>query len=211
MSKRIPAAALGIFFLLIGCTTNEVPVIDLPAHRPPSDERAEASFQERLGETSITVFPAVVQTFQGASYDEIPQTMLADFFSTENLATTVDSGEHVDLSTTTARTQHEHFTENIAAFSNYLKANPVTTEYALVAEFLVSPRKTGGEAVGGIQCYVLDAKGNNAFSFLINSHHRLFNEADLKTPTDSDDARAHLVRESTQVLLESLRRQLQPE
>ena len=211
MNRYFAAVILGVAVSLAGCAKDGNQVIDLPAFRPPSDGGAEASFRERLGEMSMTVFPPVVQTFAGTAYHRESRPKIAGFFTTQGLATVTESDEEVDLSKTTPRTQHERFTQNMAAFSEYLKASPVTTDYALLLEFLVTPTRSGGEAVGGVQCYLLDAKGNNAFSFLMNSHHRLFNEAELKTQSASDEVRAELIGRSTETVLEALRRQLPQE
>jgi hypothetical protein len=211
MNKYLAAVILGIVVSLGGCAKDGNQVIDLPAYRPPSDGTAEASFRERLGETSITVFPTVVRDSQGSSYSQASRATVAEFLVTNQLASATESDDQVDLSASAGPTQHDLFKQNMALFAQYLEANPVTTEYALLVECLVTPTRSSREAVGGIQCYILDGKGRNAFSFLMNSHHRLFNEANLKVEKTGNEAREALIDRSTRVVLESLRRQLPPE
>ena len=156
-------------------------------------------------------FPTVVRSLRGSAYDKASRGRIVDFLRTEKLATVVERDDQVDLSKSMDMIQHNHFQKSMTLVASHVKTAPVATEYVLLVECLVTPTKSGGEAVGGIQCYLLDSKGRNAFSFLLNSHHRLFNEAQLKTQTVSDNARADLVNQSTEVLLEALRRQLRPE
>jgi hypothetical protein len=211
MTRYVAVVGLATVTVLAGCGTNHLQTVDVPAYRPPSNGGAETSFRDDLGETSITVFPTLVRDPQGNSYSHSSRTTIAEFFETEKLATVVESDNHVDFSAPAVTTQHDLFQQNMSLFAEYLGAEPVTTEYALLVECLVTPTKSGGEAVGGVQCYLLDAKGHNAFSFLMNSHHCLFNEAGLKTETASDDARAALIDGATDIVIEALRRQLQPE
>ena len=211
MKKRLVLSIFGVLVFLAQCGTNDVEVVSLPAYRPPSAGAAEASFRERLGETSITVFPTVVRDTQGSSYSQASRATVAEFLVTNQLASATESDDQVDLSASAGPTQHDLFKQNMALFAQYLEANPVTTEYALLVECLVTPTRSSREAVGGIQCYILDGKGRNAFSFLMNSHHRLFNEANLKVEKTGNEAREALIDRSTRVVLESLRRQLPPE
>ena len=37
------------------------------------------------------------------------------------------------------------------------------------------------EVIHVIQCYILDSDGEDAFSFLLNSHQKIFNDARLET------------------------------
>ena len=112
------------------------------------------------------------------------------------------------MSKSTARGQWNVFQTSMSLFADHLKAHPINTEYALVVECLVTPRRSGGEAVGGIQCYVLDSSGSNAFSFLLNSHHELFTDAQLKIGNVTTESRDELVKKSTEVVIKAFQRQL---
>jgi hypothetical protein len=96
----------------------------------------------------------------------------------------------------------------MSVFADHIEAEPVATDYALLVECMLAPIHKGGEAVGGIEIYLLDAEGHNAFSFLLNSHHRLFNEGNLGRMFGYDDERADLVHRITEVVIEALRIEL---
>lgn len=141
----------------------------------------EKAFRAALGNTGITVFPAVVRTPQGVSWDRQSAVDVAAFFSARGLATAVVSEQNVPLSSKTSFNQARMFRASEAAFRAWLKDHPVSTPYALVLEYLVS----GNGRVGGIHCYVLGAGGERAFVLLLNSHYKEFRAIDPKSPADA--------------------------
>jgi len=204
MRWTLVVAALAV---TLGCASKS-PKLDYPAYRPEAVGEAERLFRDRLRKTSVVVFPTVVRSFRSTEYDEASRDRIGAFFEAHNLATVHLSEDQVDLSASAAPVQWKLFQQSMSLVAAHLKANPAPAEYAMLVECLVTPTKAGGQAVGGLQCYILDAEGRNAFSFLLNSHHRLFVDARLSTGAASEIARANLARRSTDVVVEALRRQL---
>ncbi len=183
-------------------------VISAPGYRPPSEGNSDKLFRERLGNIEITVFPTVVRSFGWTKYDELSRERIRTFLEKNNIAKTCHSDQKIDLSESTPRVQWDLFQKSMSLFVNHLKANPIETEYVLMVEFLVTPKRAGGEAIGGIQCYVLNSSGRNVFSFLLNSHHKLFTGGRLKINDVTDENRPELIRRGTKVVIEAFRRQL---
>ena len=209
--RRYLAVVLAILVGVISGTTysrGSATVISAPGYRPSSEGNSEKLFRERLGNIEITVFPTVVRSFGWTKYDELSRESIRTFLEKNNIAKTHYSDQKIDLSESTAKVQWDLFQKSMSLFVNHLKANPIETEYALMVEFLVTPRRAGGEAIGGIQCYVLDSGGRNVFSFLLNSHHKLFTSGRLKINDVTDENRSELIRKGTKVVIEALRRQL---
>ena len=181
-----------------------------PGYRPPSEDNAEVVFRKNLGNTTITIFPTVVRTYKGIVYDKSSRAAIKDFLNKEKIAVASLSEEEMNLgkSDPENKTQWGVFQGSISIFGEHLKEKRIETKYAAVMEFLVTPRRSGGEAIGGIQCYILDSEGKNVFSFLLNSHHRLFTEAGLKTDMVSTEGQTELLRKGTEVVIEALRQQL---
>ena len=177
-------------------------------YRPKVASGSDKLFQNNLGKIKITVFPTIVRSFNWTIYDKSSSKRIGTFFETNNLAKVHYSDKKIDMNKSTARGQWNLFQTSMSLFSDYLKAHPVNTKYALVVECLVTPRKSGGEAVGGIQCYVLDSSGSNAFSFLLNSHHELFIDAQLKTDNATAESRDELIKKSTEVVIKAFQQQL---
>jgi hypothetical protein len=100
------------------------------------------------------------------------------------------------------------FNKDMETIAKEVKQRASGTPYHLVLEFLVGPRRSGGENVGGIHCFILDPQGRNAFSFLLNSHHKLFVDAELQSDYVSDMSRETVIAKCTSVALTALHRQL---
>ena len=177
-------------------------------YRPESAPGCDKLFQNNLGKVKITVFPTIVRSFNWTIYDQSSSKRIGMFFETNNLARVHYSNKKIDMSKSTAKIQWQLFKKSMSLFADQLKTYPINTEYALVVECLVSSRRSGGEAVGGIQCYVLDSSGSNAFSFLLNSHHKLFIDAQLKTNNATAESRDELIKKSTEVVIKAFQRQL---
>ena len=67
----------------------------------------------------------------------------------------------------------------------------------------------GNQYVFGVHVYILDRNGENAFSFLLNSHHRVFVEADLTVKDSSEAARTRVIEKATQLGLAALKAQIE--
>ncbi len=195
--------AVIIFIALIASAS-----VTFGVYRPESAPGCDKLFQNDLGKIKITVYPTIVRSFNWTIYDQSSSKRIGTFFETNNLAKVHYSNKKIDMNKSTAKIQWQLFKKSMSLFADYLKVHPVNTEYALVVECLVTPRRSGGEAIGGIQCYVLDSSGSNAFSFLLNSHHKLFIDAQLKTNNATTESRDELVKKSTEVAIKAFQRQL---
>ena len=207
--QKCKIKAVIIFIALIASTS-----VTFGAYRPESAPGCDKLFQNGLGKINITIFPTIVRSFSWTIYDQSSSKRIGTFFETNNLAKVQYSNKKIDMSKSMSGIQWNLFKKSMSLFADYLKEHPIDTEYALVVEYLVSPRRivsprrSGGEAVGGIQCYVLDSSGSNAFSFLLNSHHELFIDAQLKTDNATAESRDELVKKSTEVVIKAFQCQL---
>jgi len=195
--------AVIIFIAFIASTS-----VTFGVYRPESAPDCDKLFQNSLGKIKLTVFPTIVRSFNWTIYDQPSSKRIGTFFETNNLARVHYYNKKIDMNKSTSRGQWNLFQTSMSLFADYLKAHPVNTEYALVVECLVTPRRSGGEAVGGIQCYLLDSKGNNVYSFLLNSHHKLFIDAQLKTGKGTEKSRDELVEKVSEVVIKALKCQL---
>ncbi|MHC4947182.1 MAG: hypothetical protein ACYTG1_02815 [Planctomycetota bacterium] len=143
------------------------------------DEAAHDRLMDALGDTTVTVYPTVIRT-RTIEYDEASATELADYLREQELTATAEvSDEHVAIPGPWHRNQARMLRESAESFAAHLSSNPVETDYALLAEYLI-----GSRAVGGIHCYVLEPDGTVAFVVLLNSHHAPFSRVDPKTRED---------------------------
>jgi hypothetical protein len=113
----------------------------------------------------------------------------------------------LDVGKPQGKFQHALFMNDLKTIGKAVKKQS-GAEYFVVLEHLVTPIPSGDIAIGGIHIYVLDAKGKNAFSFLLNSHHKIFVEAKLESADSSKQGRDTLVLNGTKAALSALELQV---
>lgn len=164
---------------------------DLFASRESPEEKA---FRQALGSTSLTVFPTIVRFGSRATLHDTESTIrIAAFFSHRRLADVKTSHNHVEFPIKPGRNQARMWRESLAHFQEYLKAQPVPTKYAAVAEYLIF----GEDTVGGVHMYLVQADGPLAWGTLLNSHWKEYRQV---KPRGVDGA--------TEVLLRRLQNEL---
>ncbi len=198
---------MGILFINTYTHKSSFPVPD-PGYRPLSDAKSEHIFRRGVGTIEITVFPTVIRYFNSTTYDESSMKRIGAFLEHNKIAQAHYSDHEVNLSNSVSPVQWELFQNSILQFSKHLKASSVNRQYALLVEILVTPKKVSGEAIGGVQCYILDSFGKNVFSFLLNSHHQLFYEAQLSSNGTTEEEKVRLIEKTIEVVLKALRLQL---
>jgi hypothetical protein len=179
--------------------------IAAPGFRPESEHAA--TFIKTQPAAKVAVHPTVIRTVEGTAYSSASQQQvvaaLADgpFLALSAEATPLDPGELKGQE----QGQYGMFQNDMQTFGAALDDRATDVQYHLILEVLLPP---GNRAVFGIHCFVLDRAGRNAFSFLLNSHHQLFVEADMNAADDSPAARTELVRKATEVGIKALQQQI---
>ncbi len=210
MLKLFPLILIFIIAAVAGSfhTSDSVPAKESTVYRPEVENDVDRTFRKKIGDMSITVFPTIVRSHGLTLYERNSGEKIADFFEKNKLARVQISDHELSISKKVDITQWSVFQESMKIFADHLKSSEIKTDYALLSEFLLTPRKAGGEAIGGINCFLMSSDGKNVFSFLLNSHHKLFNEAALKTDTVSVEERKQLIEKSTDVIIQSLGKEL---
>ena len=180
--------------------------LQTPGFRPESDRAAV--FIDRIPTAEIAVFPAIVKTIEGTSHAPVARGRVVTFLHDHALGLGHEADVEFDTSGVKAMVQWEAFQGSIKAIGEQLSQYTGEGDYVLVTEYLVTPTRSGGMAVGGIHCYILDRSGANVFSFLLNSHHKMFVDAELTRDDRSAESQAWLVDRSTEVVLEAFKNQV---
>ena len=177
-----------------------------PGFRPPSD-RADA-FVKAVGSAPIAVLPTVVREIGGGtSYDQASQKEIARLLKDNDLGGGEALERKIDAGKLEGKSQLQTFHAVMATLGKEVAKAKVRSDYTLVVEVLIHPERSKEFAVWGIHCYVLDREGTNAFSFLLNSHHKMFVDAALKTQDRSAKGKEKLVAEAVRTALNALKQQ----
>ncbi len=195
------------FLLILACLTpcsqaNETEEkTPAPGYRPES-KYAEA-FIDSVGASQLVVYPTVVRikTPDGIvmSHNRLSQKAILDHL----IKNQIIDPNGLDLSQIEGRGQFDFFQSSMK-----MMAKQIIHAYHLAAEVIIIQQPNNHLGVWGIHVYILDQAGNNAFSFLLNSHHQLLVDAKLFSEDNSKEAIDKLVAHSTQVALKALDQQI---
>lgn len=177
-----------------------------PGYRPET-EYAEA-FLNAVGTAQMVVYPTVVRTKTTddfiMSYNNESQKAIIKHLTEKNIADPNACTMELDLSRVEGQGQFGLFQSSMKQMAEQIKQN-----YHLAAEVIIIQTPDNKSFVFGIQVYILDHAGQNAFSFLLNSHHKIFIDAKLNSKDNSKQAIEKLVENSTRLALQALELQIQ--
>ena len=189
----VAAASLTVLSLPALAHGNDDKVID-PGFRPHS--RYASTFLNTLDTATIAVHPTVVRKADRTSHSSASQKQIIALIRKHEMAAAAAGSGRVDLGRLEATSQWDLFLNDMQRIAETLKGQVSAADYHLFME-LVWP--VNGQPIFGIHCYVFDRQGQNAFSFLLNSHHQLFADAELIARSASEAARDRLVKKATAV------------
>jgi hypothetical protein len=173
---------------------------DAPGFRPES-EFAD-TFLEHLDSTRIAVLPTVIRTKTTTTFSEASQKAVVDLLKEHKLGVPEALKMELDMGELKGRSQFDWFRNDEMRLGEIVKTQS-GADYFVALEFLVPKAPSGEIAVFGVHIYVLDANGENAFSFLLNSHHKTLVEARLTSADSSAQGREALVLKGSNVALDA--------
>jgi len=192
-----------VLLFLYGCTQTGHEHAINSAYRPTSEHAA--LFLNALKMAKVAVYPSIIRTVEGTFYSEVSQQQIVSLLNEKHLTTAVANSGAIDPGPLKQPPQWDIFVNDMHSIAESLKSKESDTDYSLVMEFLFSP---GNHSIWGIHCYIFDQQGDNAFSFLLNSHHKLFIDAKLSASDASDASRAQLIEKATNVGVQAFIQQL---
>jgi hypothetical protein len=177
-----------------------------PGFRPES-EFAD-TFVEHLDSSRIAVLPTVIRTRTTVTFSEASQKAVVSFLKAHKLGLPSARKTELDMGELKGQYQFDWFQNDRIRLGEIVKTQS-GADYYMALEYLVPESPSGEIAVFGVHIYVLEANGENAFSFLLNSHHTTLVEAGLKSADSSNEGREALVLKGTDVALDALLQQIE--
>jgi len=159
-----------------------------------------AAFVQALDTATITVHPTLVRRKQRTAVSFRSQAEIIDELNAAGIHA-VRGATRIDLGPLSGDSQWDIFQRDMAKVGEAVSGQQPQAPYHLVLEFLLP---VSDDWIFGIECYVLDQHGNNAMSFLLNSHHRMFAQAGLKTASHSEDERLAMQARATAIAVQAL-------
>lgn len=134
----------------------------------PVESQARATFDADFGRATMTVFPTGVRRATVA-FDREAAERLASFVRDGKYFDARSAGGEVALPGAWHMNEARMLRESAEALASWVRAHPIETRYAMMAEYLLQP----DEAIG-VHVYVVDAQGRIAWVQLWNSHWEPF-------------------------------------
>jgi hypothetical protein len=168
----------------------------------------EQDFIDRLGSAEIVVLPTVVRDPGTVGYSLASRQLIVDYLDKRDPGGARAMDLDLKLGVPAHRPQYELFMDSLGKIGMKVSAAELDTDYAVVLEVVFPPVMEGRIGVFGIHMFILTPDGQNAFSFLLNSHHASFRRAGLSSSDTSAQSREKLVMKSTTVALNALEEQV---
>ena len=174
--------------------------------RPDSD--LATSFVNEVATAEIAVFPTIIRTQDISAYSTASQKLAIESLKQNRLGTARPEDLQFYLGDPQGQSQFEVFQNAMQTIGEQLEEYDEDVDYIVVIEVLFRPSRQGDAEVFGIHVYVLDSGGENAFSFLLNSHHGSFSEAKLRASKNTAKSREQLAIKSTKIAMKALKQQI---
>lgn len=175
-----------------------------PGFRPESEHAA--AFLDALDSATIAVYPTIIRRANRTANSYESRDQIVAFLNEHDVVRAVQGSKRVDLGKLPRMSQWDLFTSDMQRIGASAKGRRADAQYHLFMEILLPV--SDGE-VFGVECYILDSDGNNAFSFLLNSHHQMFVEASLFAKNSSEAARSQLLEKASLLGVTALQAQIE--
>ena len=160
--------------------------ISNPGFRPESV--LEQAFINSYKKSTFIIYPTITRSIDTTTWSEALSKEFAQNLKRDENLTIRLSQNTLDPGELMGKSQFQFFMYDMVRLGNGIKMKKGNTAYSIIPEILFEPERQGTLFVFGIHVFILDKEGENAFSFLLNSHHELFVEAKLYAynPNEND-------------------------
>ena len=174
-----------------------------PGFRPGSE--FATAFLDSTSSAKIAVLPTIVRRTDRTAHSFASQKQVIAHLNDSGLLAAISKPVRIKMPPLRRPSQWEIFQFGVDTIGEKLKKYDSGADYVLVVELLVP----GDREIFGIEVYILNPQGEDAFSFLLNSHHQMFADAKLVARNSSEAARKQIITDATEVALFALKAQME--
>ena len=196
-------AAIVLLGIPLALQANDEPdgALNVPGYRP--DSEYSAVFIDEIETMTIAVLPTMIRHVEKTSHSSDSQQAIIELLNESGISA-VPWNRQIDLGQAMQNSQWQFFENGLSAVSDVVKGYDSGTDYVMVIELLTPD----DQSIFGIEIYIVDLDGRNAFSFLLNDHHQLFNDANLVAADTSEEARGAMIESATVLAVHALNQQI---
>ena len=178
--------------------------VEDPGFRPESEQAS--AFTESFDHATIAVYPSIIRKVDRTAYSYTSRERIITSLNEGGTTSAIIANSRIDMGVLQGQSQWEWFQNGIEAVSREVRKKARDVDYSMAMEILFRP---GNQYVFGVHIFILDRNGENAFSFLMNSHHRSFVDANLVVEDSSEAAHTRVIEKATQLGLAALKAQIE--
>ena len=160
--------------------------ISMLGFRPESALNQE--FINSHKESKFIVYPTIIRSIDTTSWSSsLSKEFAENLKRDENLNIRLNENI-INPGELMGKSQFEFFQNDMLELGNEIKIKNKNIDYCIIPEIIFEPERNGTLFVFGIHIFILNNKGENVFSFLLNAHHNHFVEAKLYAynPNEND-------------------------
>jgi hypothetical protein len=152
---------------------------------PPEKEIADMKkrlvvLKEKIATSKVTVYP--IHLWEGS--DESGAVQLAKSINESGICQAEPSGIDTKIRIKGDPNEQKILWDTARAFRDFLRKNPPATQYALLADYGISPASDGKHEVGHVHLILCDKSGDWVLADFQNSHHPDFQNIAPKSVED---------------------------
>ncbi len=178
-----------------------------PGFRPESD--LSETFIKTFRQAKFIVHPTIVRTVDSTSWSPVSAQQITTSLQSDLQWNVQNSHSILDPGKLEGPGQFGFFTNDLNHLSGIINENKLDADYHLILEVLFPPQQTERIFVFGIHFFILDDKGENAFSFLLNTHHDYFSFNCLMAENAKPENVEMLILKCSRVAIDALKKQIE--
>jgi len=157
-----------------------------PGYRPESD--LDQAFINTYKDAKFIIYPTITRAIDTTTWSTLLSKEFAEKLRKDKLLDINLNQNFLNPGELKGNSQFDFFKNDLENLGSEIKLKNAKIDYCIVPEILFAPKREGTLFVFGIHIFILNNKGENVFSFLLNSHHELFIEAKLYSynPNEND-------------------------
>ncbi len=177
-----------------------------PGFKPECE--LSAQFMQNFKQSKFVVYPTVIRTPDTTMFSKTSAKAFSELMTSDLKLKAELKPEILDPGKLEGRAQFTFFNNDMKNLAASLKQKTSDADYNVILEILFPPQRGKGLNVFGIHIIILNKEGENAFSFLLNSHHDYFTYNDLFSSGSTEEDWENLKLKSTQVAMDAFKKQL---
>lgn len=187
-------------------TSKNTHTFENPGFRPKSE--LSVKFIDNYEQSTFVVFPTIIRKTNSTTWSDESAKKLSELLETYLKLNVKFNKSVLDPGKIEGKAQFEFFENDMEILSEVIMDDSIDSDYNIILEVLFQPQQSMGLRVFGIHLFILDDKGKNAFSFLLNSHHDYFTNNHLYTQGFTTEDLDWLLGECTRVACDALNGQM---